>query len=233
MLKFIYHSFIILAVTTAIVASAETKGFKKFQLFPTDDSVSDKEFSVYIEKFKKAVKTKNLAAVKKLTAPDVAFTFESQDGINGLIKTWKLDRNPKKSDFWYAMDKVLSLGSAYYNDEKTMYAYPYLFVTFPADYDSFEYVALTGKKVNIRKAPDAKSAVIETLDYEILKSTGVEENPKKDKVSGIDGKWIKVITSQGNEGYVFSHYVHSPIGHRAIFEKRNGGWLLTAFVSGD
>lgn len=216
-----------------VSGSAETKSFKKFQLLPSDDSVTDKEFSVYIEKFKKAVKDKNLTSLKKLTADDVQYTIESQGGVKGLIKFWELDKNPDKSHFWYQIDKVLSMGSAYYDDEKTSHAYPYLFVKFPADYDSFEYIAATGKKVNVRKAPGSKSSVIETLDYEILKSAGVEENPGRETINGIDGTWVKVITSKGKEGYIFSHYVHSPIGYRAIFEKRKKGWLFTAFVSGD
>lgn len=219
--------------TLTISGTAETKEFEKFQLIPTDDSTADKEFSTYITKFKKAVKDKNVKSLKELIAEDVAFTFESSDGIKGLLKLWKLDKKSKNSDFWYEMDKILSMGSAFYNEDKTSYAYPYLFVTFPSDYDSYEYSAVTGKIVNVRKSPSSKSPVVETLDYEIVKTTGYEENPEKEKIKGINGTWIKVITASGNEGYIFSHYVHSPIGLRAIFQKRNGKWALTALVSGD
>jgi len=131
------------------------------------------------------------------------------------------------------MDKVLSMGSAYYNEEKTSQAFPYLFVTFPSDYDSFEFLILTGKKVNIRKTPSSKSPVVETLDFEIVKRASSEALPKEEKIDGVKGTWIKVITSSGKEGYVFSRYIHSPIGYRAIFEKRKGSWKLTVFVAGD
>ncbi len=234
-MKKITISLLILIMSFSLIPadSAEVKEFKKFQLIPIDDSVNDKEFSIYIEKFKKAVKAKNFTALRKLIAPDVAFTFESQDGIKGLIKLWNLDRNPRNSEFWYEMDKILSMGSSFYNEDKTMQAYPYLFVIFPTDYDSFEYSALTGKKVNVRQSPSSKSPVIETLDYEIVKTAESAEKTKSEKIDGVNGKWVKVETSSGKSGYVFSHYIHSPIGPRAIFEKRDKDWVLTAFVSGD
>ena len=224
---------ILLFFSIIITGAAEVKEFKKFQLLPIDDSAADKEFSIYIQKFKTAVKFKNFTALRKLIAPDVAFTFESQDGINGLIKLWNLDRNPRNSNFWYEMDKVLSMGSSFYDENKTTQAYPYLFVIFPADYDSHEYSAVTGKKGNVRQTPSSKSPVIETLDYEIVRTTWSAEETVPEKVNGINGTWVKVQTSTGKTGYVFSHYIHSPIGPRAIFEKRSDGWVLTAFVSGD
>lgn len=224
---------VLILFSIILTGAAEPKDFKKFQILPIDDSVNDKEFTIYIEKFKRAVKAKNFTALRKLIAPGVAFTFESQDGIEGLIKLWNLDRNPQNSNFWYEMDKVLSMGSSYYDENKTTQAYPYLFVLFPADYDSHEYSVITGKKVNVRQSPSSKSPVIETLDYEIVRTTWSTEESVPEKVNGINGKWVKVQTSTGKNGYVFSHYIHSPIGPRAIFEKRSEGWMLTAFVSGD
>jgi len=216
-----------------VSGSTETKGFKKFQLMPKDDAAADKEFSLFIQKFKKDVKDKKFESLKKSIAPDVLYEIESVDGLKGFIKTWKLDKNPKKSDFWFEMDRILSMGSAYYNDEKTAHAYPYLFVTFPTDYDSYEYMAVTGKKVNVRKTPDAKAPVVETIDYEIVKPMHVEPEPKNDIIGGIKGTWIMVKTGSGKEGYIFNQFLHSPLGYRAIFEKRDGRWMLTIFLAGD
>lgn len=226
---FIMLSVLLLSIT------GETRSviFRKFQIMPADDSASDKDFSQFITKFKKDVKDKNIESLKKSIAPDISYTFGDADGIKGFLKTWKLDRNPKNSEFWGEMDKILSMGSAYYNEEKTSHAYPYLFVTFPPDYDSFEYAAVTGKKVNVRKTPSSKSPVVETLDYEIVKPINVESDPKKEKIDGYTGIWVNVMTASGNTGYIFSRYLHSPIGYRAIFEKQANGWMLTAFISGD
>jgi hypothetical protein len=221
------------AFTFNVTGEAETIDFQKFQLMPSDDSASDKDFSQFISKFKKDVKNKNIEALKKSIAPDISYTFGDEDGIKGFLKIWKLDKNPKNSEFWGEMDKILSMGSAYYNEEKTSHAYPYLFVTFPPDYDSYEYAAVTGRKVNVRKVPSSKSPVVKTLDYEIVKPINVESDPKKEKIDGYTGIWVNVMTAGGNTGYIFSRYLHSPIGYRAIFEKQAKGWMLTAFISGD
>ena len=223
------------ALTGRIAASPveQTNGFKKFQVLPKDDSLTDKEFSIFISNFKKDVKNKNIESLKKSIAPDLSWTFGEESGIKSFLKWWKLDKNPGSSGFWNEMDKVLSMGSVFYNEEKTSHAFPYLFVTFPADYDSFQFAAVTGKKVNVRKTASSKSAVVETLDYEVVKTSAAETNSKTEKIDGITGTWIKVTTSTGKEGYIFSQFLHSPVGYRAIFEKRKKGWMLTAFISGD
>lgn len=46
-------------------------------------------------------------------------------------------------------------------------------------------------------------------------------------------EWTSVLLRDGRVGYVASRYLRSPIEHRAIFERKNGRWWLTAFVSGD
>lgn len=221
------------AIIPAPVYTDEVKGFKKFQLMPQDDSVKDKEFSLFITKFKKDVKSKNIESLKKSISTDISWSFGDNEGIKGFLKNWKLDKNPKNSLFWNEIEKVLSLGSAFYNEEKTSHAFPYLFVTFPADYDQFEFAALTGKKINIRKEASSKSAVIETLDYEIVKPVASPEPRKKETVSGFRGDWVEVTTASGKSGYVFSRYIHSSIGYRAIFEKKGKTWMMTAFISGD
>jgi len=224
---------LIILFSLIITGAAGIAGYKKFQLMPKDDSASNKEFMQFISKFKKDVKDKNIESLKKSIAPDVAYTVADAYGIKGFLKIWKLDKNPDSSEFWGEMGKVLSMGSAYYNEEKTSFAYPYLFVTFPSDYDSFEFAAVTAKKVNVRKTASSKSPVIETLYYEIVKPVNTEADPKKEKIDDFTGIWIQVITSAGKEGYIFSRYIHSPIGYRAIFEKKGNIWQMTAFVSGD
>ncbi len=234
-MKYISIMLIMFSINLSLIAPGEAKTviFKKFQLMPKDDSVSDKDFSRFIAKFKKDVKDRNIESLKKSIAADIVYSYGEDDGIKGFMKSWELDRNSKNSGFWDEMGKILSLGSAYNNEEKTAHAFPYLFVTFPPDYDSFEYAAVTGKKVNVRKTPSSKSAVIETVDYEIVKQINVEPDPKKEKIDGYTGIWVNVMTASGNTGYIFSRHLHSPIGYRAIFEKQGKSWKLTAFVSGD
>ena len=37
----------------------------------------------------------------------------------------------------------------------------------------------------------------------------------------------------GRKGFVRRDQTVNPLGYRAVFEKRGGKWLITAFVAGD
>jgi hypothetical protein len=50
---------------------------------------------------------------------------------------------------------------------------------------------------------------------------------------GNQQKWIAVSLANGLKGYIGEEYIRSPIGYRAIFEKKDGRWMLTALVAGD
>ncbi len=62
------------------------------------------------------------------------------------------------------------------------------------------------------------------VDYE----KSVKEETDEDKYL-----WLKVEILGGKKGFVNAKYVRSPIDYRAIFDKNNGKWKMTAFVAGD
>lgn len=45
--------------------------------------------------------------------------------------------------------------------------------------------------------------------------------------------WRPIITPNGLRGYVSSRYSYTPSGYRALFEKIDGEWQMTAFIEGD
>jgi len=233
-MKKIIYSLAAFLISISLISDgrAETAGFKRARLMPRDDSQNDAGFSHFIKNFRKDIKDKNLESVTKSIAPDVRWTFGDEKGVTEFLKRWELDRNPEKSGFWDEMEKVLSAGAAYYNDEKTSFVFPYQFVEFPEDYDPTEYYAVTGNRVNVRKSASSKSPVVETLDYDLVKTVPSDKAPVNEKIDGKEGTWSKIITSSGKE-YVFSRYLYSPFGFRAIFEKRGKNWMLTIFISGD
>lgn len=217
----------LLIFTTVINAenkSAGIKSFKKFILMPYDDSSKDKEFLKFITEFKQAVIDRNITFLEEHTSKKIIWSFADEYGsMKGFLKNYGLDvKTYKKSAFWNEMEKILSLGGIFYNDEKTSIAFPYVFVNFPGnDYDSYTFAAVTGKDVNVRKSPDRNSMIIDTLSYEIVQ---VLNNPgydaKNEIIASRSGTWVNIKTASGKEGYIFSYYLHSPIGYRAIFEKK-------------
>lgn len=242
-MKKILPLLITLIYASALFSESSTSGlhqkdnFRKFILMPADDTVKDKNLMKFITEFRQAIKDKNIVFLKKYTSENIIWSFGDESGsMKNFLKSYGLDSvSYKESVFWQEMDRILSLGGIYYNGEKTSIAFPYIFVNFPVeDYDSYTYAAVTGKNVNVRKNPDINSPVVDTISYEIVK---VLNNPsydvKKEIIASKTGVWVNVKTSSGNEGYVFSYYLHSPIGYRAVFEKEKGKWMLRLFISGD
>lgn len=215
----------------------EKNNFRKYILMPADDSLKDRELLKFITGFRQAVKNKDITFLKKNTSENIIWSFADEQGsIKNFLEHYRLDKGTyKESGFWQEMDRILAMGGIYYNEEKTSIAFPYIFVNFPVnDYDSYTYAAVTGKNVNIRKNPDINSPVIETISYEIVKIQNHHDyDAKKITIASKPGLWIKVQTSSGKEGYLFSYYIHSPIGYRAVFEKIQSKWMLRLFISGD
>jgi hypothetical protein len=44
---------------------------------------------------------------------------------------------------------------------------------------------------------------------------------------------VRVKLAGGQQGYIASAYVRSPLDYRIVFEKRQGRWLITTLVAGD
>ena len=86
-------------------------------------------------------------------------------------------------------------------------------------------MAVVVADAKIYAQPKTQSAILETLQWDILKRG--DENPKA------PAGWISVQTLKGRSGWVQAAAIRSPIDYRAIFEKRGGKWQMTAFVSGD
>ena len=113
-------------------------------------------------------------------------------------------------------------------DKDKSYSAPYLFNGFPEKFDAFEHSAVIDDNVRVRKEPNARSAVIRTLSFDVVK-LGQEKAP----AYGNSRQWVPVVLADGQKGYVAAEYIRSGIDYRAIFEKKNGKWMMTAFIAGD
>ena len=110
-----------------------------------------------------------------------------------------------------------------------MFMAPYTYSNFPDQFDAFEYGAIIGDGVNVRRGPGTGHPIIKTLSFDIIRVN--DWTPTKTR--GDKGGWISVALIDGQKGYVASEYIRSPVDYRAIFNKENGRWIMTAFVAGD
>ena len=83
----------------------------------------------------------------------------------------------------------------------------------------------------MRSAPDVGADTLGTASYSILmleEWRGLPETPTQ-----ADTSWAGVVLPDGRSGWLRAEDFHSPVGWRTVFARRDGRWVMTAFVAGD
>lgn len=198
---------------------------KEAKLHPYDDASRDPSFFIFRAQLLEAIQQRDASFVISILSPNIKNSFGGNDGVSEFRKYWKLERSDSK--FWNTMIKVLALGGSFSGE--TSFMAPYIYSKFPDEFDAFEYGVVIGENVNVRKEPKLSGQVMSTLSYDIVKVA----DWKPINEAGKKQAWVTVSLTGDVKGYIAADYIRSPIDYRAIFEKKNGKWQLTAFVAGD
>jgi hypothetical protein len=212
---------LLLATPALASASALTE-----RLTPRDEASQDASFEAFRNKLKVIVANKDVAGLKKCLAADITNNFGGGRGLADFNKVWRLQ--DRASPLWSALSTVLKLGGNF--DGKTKFSAPYVYSAWPGDADAFNFVAVVESNAVLRKAPQAEAAPVRKLDYDLLEVINSRSMPQHEAGPN---DWDEVKDAKGQRGFILVRDVRSPIDYRAIFEKRNGNWVLAAFVSGD
>jgi hypothetical protein len=73
------------------------------------------------------------------------------------------------------------------------------------------------------------AAVTRMLAFDLVEIVAAETP----KMPGEKREWVNVKLADGQTGFVAAEFIRGPVDYRAIFEKQNGRWVMTAFVAGD
>ena len=177
----------------------------------------------FVKKLLWIVKTKNLKALMGYIDSEIYSSFGGDPGIDDFQEYWGLNKTPKKSKLWDELDTVLRLGGIMKGREMV---FPYLFVDWPDGFDAFDYQAIIGNRVNLRKKPSMGSKIIRQLNYEIV--LPFDNPPPHDNL-----KWYKIRTYDNKIGYVNEKYIRSPIDYRLFIKKTKKGWRINTMIAGD
>jgi len=195
------------------------------KLYPVDEAAKDPSFFAFRARLLKAIQMKDASFLLSIVDPKISNNFGGDDGIIHFKRIWHPER--PTSPVWTELSAALVLGGKFDKDQS--FAAPYLFNSFPEDLDAFVHSAVIEDGVRVRREPNTRGTVIRTLSFDIVK-LGEGEN----KRSPADKReWVPVELADGQKGFVASEYIRSPIDYRAIFEKKNGKWVMTAFIAGD
>jgi hypothetical protein len=199
-------------------------------LEPVNQSEINEELSATLKEILKAVENKNVSKLLTYFSKDVKVSFEGENGTEDLKKHWALNKNANKSEIWQTLKNAIAIGGTFQDDNN--YWTPYVFTTFPSQYDVYEYAAIVGKAVSMRNQPSLKGEVMAELDYEIVKLTN-SEGEKEEIIDGEKHYWYEVIRQDNQKGYIYGKYLRRPVDYRIGMTYTSGRWLIDTFVAGD
>ena len=180
-----------------------------------DEGATRPDFLAFRESLMRAIARKDREAVLRVAHPDISISFDG-----GIAALKNLIESPEQ-DFWGEFGRVLSMGGTFVADG---FAAPYVYSTWPDEFDSYGCSAITASAVRLRDRPDSGGAILAQLDFDI-----VEELHDGPDTPG----WTRVRTVTGITGFVASQFVRSPIAYRAGFVLDNGAWRLKWYAAGD
>ena len=191
------------------------------KLPPADQCSAEPGFAAFNTDLKQAVKRRDGDALLALLAPDVLVNFGGGTGRDAFARQWDLKAG-SPHELWQQLTDILALGCAKTGSNLVM---PSLAAQFDsdADEDVFEKLVVVSPAAELRAQPAADSAPIQSLSWDVV--TGVERRREDDMV--------KVRLADGREGWIAGRLLRSPLDYRAVIEKRDGQWLITAFIAGD
>lgn len=217
MTRLLLKSLPVLLLTVFCTPAAAQVG----KLYPVDEAAKDPSFFTFRASLLRAIQKRDTVFLLNIVDPNIQNSFGGDGGIAEFKKMWRPER--ADSEVWTELLTALALGGRFENPQTFMA--PYVFSNFPEQFDVFEHGAIIGEGVRVRKAANTNSQILATLSFDILKVTAWPTNEK----SG----WVAVELANGEKGYVAPEFIRSPVAYRAIFQKQNGKWIMTAFVAGD
>ena len=220
-----FSLFLLLALLL-VSASAQERFLK-----PVDEAELDPSFKAFRSRLVAAAERRDSAYILSILDPRIRLSFGDDAGVAAFKRMWKI--GSRDSRFWAEFLPVIKNGGSFVRDgdrRTGLFYAPYTYSVFPDDLDGFDYAAVFGTDVNLRKAPDTRSEVVARLSHNIVRIEP-ETVPKSGR-SEYPG-WFQVTTIGGLTGYIKKELVRRPVDYRAGFEKKRGRWVMVTFVAGD
>lgn len=216
----------IIVLITLLWLPAFSTNSQSRKLYPVDEAAKDPSFFTFRAQLIQAVQRRDAIYLLSILSPKISNSFGGSGGVAEFKEMWKPERS--QSEVWIELATVLSLGGAF--DKDGSFLAPYLYAKWPEDEgDVFGVGVIVGENVRVRAAPQITASVIRNLSFDIV------EVPdwKTSKARGEKRNWISIKLSDGQTGYVAQEFIRSPSDYRAVFEKQDGRWVMTAFIAGD
>jgi hypothetical protein len=203
------------------------------KLYPVDEAPRDTLFFVFRENLLNAVNNKNIFGVMEIVDENIQTGVDGENGLAAFATTWGLEteEKTKQSELWPILKEVLEQGGTFGNNRHRFVA-PYVYSSWPDNYDALTHAAITGAGVRLRDAPGLNSRTKTMVSHDIVEL--LETTDQTETIDGETHPWIRIKTLGGTEGYVWGKFVQRPTGFRAGFERHDeNSWKMVFLVAGD
>jgi hypothetical protein len=189
------------------------------RLPPIEQCSGDRGFVNFRSALRVAVARRNRAALIGMLAPDVMVSFGGDSGRDAFAKLWSF--NPKEyGNVWDQLETMLKLGCTNSDKIRMIPSLSSQLDQYGAD-EAFEMrLILPGAR--LFKTPGNVHTAAPVQAWSLAKATN----------AGGD-LWTGVKLVDGREGFISDDNLYEPLGYRMLVEKRQGKWMITAFVAGD
>ncbi|MFT3809398.1 MAG: hypothetical protein QM698_05720 [Micropepsaceae bacterium] len=217
-------------IRTAIAAAALVFGLAApaaaapMIVAPPEAAVADAPLNALLETLIKAAEARDFAPFEAALTPTATASFGGDEGPEGFRRAYGIDQ--PDSPFWPEFIKAAKLGGAFLQDD--LFVVPYIAANMPEEADPYLSVIAIGEKTMLYAEPKEGAAAIADVTHQVLEQIDIE--PADLEKTGPDFVHVK---ADAGAGYVRIGEVRSALDYRAVFEKRDGVWKLTAFVAGD
>lgn len=200
-----------------------------YKILPIDESESDHTLVAFINNLKKAVSNKDTSGL--FQSLDTAIIVSHGGGVYGVkefSKNWQLDK-PDKSELWTILDRILSVGGTWENDEDKYFCIPYTqsnkaFSKYKYDFDWYFTAVCISPNVTVYREPKTTSAKLATLSYDIVEMDHEFMKADFTKIHTIDKKV---------QGYVKTTDLIYSADQHLVIKKIDDKWKITAFAPFD
>lgn len=214
-------------------ANAQERNPLQIKLLPMDEGERDKSFREFRNRLLAAVHRHDANQMLSVLHPGIENGYDIEAGVGEFKRRWKPE--DPESSIWDVLSSILTGGGSFTDDHRE-FCGPYVVSNWssvvqqlPKGTDSLDYVAITGKDVDVRLEPKLTAPVVARLTYDVVRS--VHKSEAFEPRTGQAPSWVKIVTPTGQEGYVPDTYVQGPMDYGACFKRTNGKWVITKLAA--
>jgi hypothetical protein len=220
-----------LATGGSWAASPLTQEPSLAKLQPVDEIAHDPSLRKLRDDVLAIAQHRDLSGLAAISAARLKIDDESM--TRGQFIAWV---RRMQTSFWQELRDGVAAGFARSSDphDAPMFDAPYVAIMRSRREDSDQpLLAIVGTGVAVHRDPDARSPVIDRLDYDVVRpGEASAEATRAGEFSG-DYLWLQIKTPSERLGWVLSKYALDGSEPRFRFRKMNGVWKLVGYITGD